>query len=267
MKPLSLLVLSLLLSAPGWSQTVPLSVKITGEGIDVNKTLKLSDPGGSSAEQRIDFQDATGQRYRLDINHKDLPDNRSYPGNLDVTLRNAADQKLGYLFFANNGVAALQRIGTLGFKVSVDARPVDVRLEFSPSTSGNLRVADLGEERLISDTLVPKFGFQMIRPMLLPQTKKGVRKQGYKLDSHPYAMDFTLLDLDNGLVQFQYNLFAREGEGKTSLLARFYYNADSLANFREGMFAGKYFDPENGTIKLVYYPAMGQTEPPANLRK
>ncbi len=43
---------------------------------------------------------------------------------------------------------------------------------------------------------------------------------------------------------------------------RLYYNADSLANLREGMFAGKYFDPKNGTFKLVYYPAMGQTEPP-----
>jgi hypothetical protein len=27
------------------------------------------------------------------------------------------------------------------------------------------------------------------------------------------------------------------------------------------MYAAKYFDKEAGTIKLVFYPAMGQTEP------
>jgi len=27
------------------------------------------------------------------------------------------------------------------------------------------------------------------------------------------------------------------------------------------MYAGKYFDKEDGTFKLVFYPVMGQTEP------
>jgi hypothetical protein len=39
------------------------------------------------------------------------------------------------------------------------------------------------------------------------------------------------------------------------------YNADSLEVLREGMYAGKYFDKDAGTSKLVYYPAMGQTSP------
>jgi len=40
-----------------------------------------------------------------------------------------------------------------------------------------------------------------------------------------------------------------------------YYNDDSLEVLHEGMFAGKYFDKDAGTFKLVYYPAMGQTRP------
>ena len=44
-------------------------------------------------------------------------------------------------------------------------------------------------------------------------------------------------------------------------LERIYFNADSLETLREGMFAGKYFDKEAGTFKLVFYPTMGQTSP------
>lgn len=39
------------------------------------------------------------------------------------------------------------------------------------------------------------------------------------------------------------------------------YNADSTEVLCEGMYAGKYFDKDAGTLKLVYYPAIGQTSP------
>ncbi len=261
MKVLMLLALASQLFTPAWAQTTPVTLTIDGDGIVVERTLQLSEPGESHASATIEFSSRSGQTYSLHVKHKNLPDNRSYPGNLDITLKNAAGRKLGYLFFANNGIAALQRVGTLGFIVAVDGKPMDVKLRFGDKNSGNLHVAELGDERLISDTLVAKFGFQMIRPMLLPETQKGVRSQTYSLDTHPYAMNYTLRDLRDGIVQFQYNLYARDDDD-TALLARIYYNADSLANLREGMFAGKYFDPKNGAFKLVYYPAMGQTAPP-----
>jgi hypothetical protein len=40
-----------------------------------------------------------------------------------------------------------------------------------------------------------------------------------------------------------------------------YYETYNIKTLREGMFAGKYFDKDAGTFKLVFYPAMGQTEP------
>ncbi len=64
----------------------------------------------------------------------------------------------------------------------------------------------------------------------------------------------------NGGVQFQFNLNSTR-DNKEHLLERIWFNADSLETLREGMFAGKYFDAEAGTIKLVFYPAQGQTQP------
>jgi hypothetical protein len=182
---------------------------------------------------------------------------------LDVTVKDTEGNKLGYLFWANNGVAFLKQMGQFGMVININDKPVDFRFIFDDKKEGNLRVADLGEERLVSDTLVSKLGFQMIRPMLLPQTKEGVRSQSYNLDAHPYQMNYSLLDRPHKQVEFQYNLYQKEGE-KNSLLYRVYYYSDSLETLREGMFAGKYFDPKVGAFKLVYYPTQGQTQPPVN---
>ena len=65
---------------------------------------------------------------------------------------------------------------------------------------------------------------------------------------------------NNGLVQFQHNLYQLKA-GKENLLERIYFNASSLTVLREAMYASKYFHPQDGTFKLVFYPAMGQTEP------
>lgn len=66
--------------------------------------------------------------------------------------------------------------------------------------------------------------------------------------------------MDNGGVQFQFNLSSTQ-DNQARLLERIWFNADSLDTLREGMFAGKYFDADAGTFKLVFYPTQGQTQP------
>ncbi|KAG1648411.1 hypothetical protein GQR58_029839 [Nymphon striatum] len=104
---------------------------------------------------------------------------------------------------------------------------MDVKFVFDENDKGNLKVKDLEGERYVSDTLIPKKGFQMIRPMLVPVVEEGVRTQAYDLDAHPFKIDYTLKDIDNGLVQFQYNLYKKNAD-KDHLLERIYFNADSV---------------------------------------
>jgi len=257
---LTLAAIALLTTSLSHAETLPFGLTISGAGIDHQQSLQLSDLGEGTNHHTLDFADTDGKRYQLDMKYKALPANRSYPSNLDVTLRDADGNKLGYLFFAINNVAFLKQMGEFGLIVDVEGKPVDIKFTFDADNSGNLRVADLAEERLVQDTIVPKFNFQMIRPVVLPETDPGIRSQSYALDAHPYEVNYTLKDLDKGVVQFQFNLLGTKG-GQQQLLERVYFNADSRATLREGMFAGKYFDPEAGTFKLVFYPAMGQTSP------
>lgn len=247
-------------SSISYAETLPFTLSVSGAGIDHHSKLELSDLGEGKTAHKLDIKDSAGAAYSLDIDYKALPANRSYPSNLDVTLRDSDGNKLGYLFFAINNVAFLKRMGEFGLVIDVNGQPVDVVFSFDANKSGKLRVATLGEERLVQDTLAPKFGFQMIRPVVLPETSPGLRSQSYALDSHPYAVNYTLKDMDNGGVQFQFNLNSTR-DNKEHLLERIWFNADSLETLREGMFAGKYFDAEAGTIKLVFYPAQGQTQP------
>lgn len=253
---------SLALSQEAYAETAPFELKITGPNVGVSKKLELSDVGEDKTKINFDFKDKNGKPYSFHLNYKALPKNRSYPTNLDITLKDGEGQKLGYLFFAINNVAFLKQMGEFGLIVNVDGKPFDLKFIFDANKKGNLEVASLGNERLVSDTLFPKKGFQMIRPMLLPETAKGVRSQTYALDNHPYEMNYTLMDnKKTGGVQFQYNLNKKQS-GKTHLLERIYFNADSLETLRQGMFVGKYFDKKDGAFKLVFYPAMGQTAPP-----
>lgn len=253
-------ILLFALTSISMAETLPFELKISSPHLDVSKSLNLSDVGEGKTKINFDFKDAVGKSYAFELNYKALADNRSYPANLDITLKDGAGNKLGYLFWANNGVSSLKKTGTFGLIVDVEGEPVAVNFDFDPGKKGSLRVAQLEEERFVQDTLVPKFNFQMIRPVLVPMVSDGLRSQSYKLDAHPYAVNYTLKDLDDGLVQFQFNLYATT-DGKNRLLERVYYNASSLDALREGMFAGKYFDKSAGTFKLVFYPTMGQTSP------
>jgi len=242
------------------ADTLPFELGIKGGDIDVHKSLELSDVGEGKTQVNFDFNDKAGKKYNFDLKYKKLPDNRSYPTNLDITLKDADGNKLGYLFFANNGVQFLKKMGVFGLIVDIDGKPVDISFTFDKETKGSLNVDDLGEERFVQDTLVPKHKFQMIRPVVLPMVEPGTRSVTYNLDDHPYSVNYTLQNIDNGLVQFQHNLYQKTN-GDDHLLERIYFNANSLETLREAMYAGKYFHKEDGTFKLVFYPAMGQTEP------
>jgi len=243
------------------AETLPFDLYINGAGINQHQQLQLSDLGEGHTKHQLDFAASDGRKYHFSINYKALPPNRSYPSNLDITLKNADGDKLGYLFFAINDVAALKQMGEFGMIIDVSGQPVDVRFSFDNDKAGALRVSSLGDERLVQDTLIAKLGFQMIRPVVLPQTGPGERSQSYALDDHPYAVNYTLKDIDNGGVQFQFNLLST-ADTKPRLLERIWFNADSIETLRQGMFAGKYFDADAGAFKLVFYPAQGQTEPP-----
>jgi len=261
-KHLSLLALLVLpLSSPLLAKDLSFTLNISGKNIDLEKQLVISEASEDKTSINFDFKDKTGSNYNFDLKYKTLPHNRSYPSNLDITLKNGEGQKLGYIFWANNGIESLKRLGTIGMIVDINGEPMDVKFTFDADDKGNFSVKYLDDERYISDTLIPKKGFQMIRPMLLPVVSEGVRKQAYDLDAHPFKIDYTLKNIDNGLVQFQYNLY-KKADDKDQLLERIYFNADSIETLRDGMFAGKYFDDEYGTFKLVFYPAMGQTSPP-----
>ena len=266
-KKLSILTLLILpFSGSLFAQDLPFTLKISGKNIDLKKELVISEATEDKTKINFNFKDKLGSDYNFDLNYKKLPDNRSYPSNLDITLKDGKGQKLGYIFWANNGTESLKQLGTIGMIVDINGEPVDLKFTFDANDSGNFSIKGLDDERYVSDTLIPKKGFQMIRPMLLPVVSDGVRQQAYDLDAHPFKIDYTLKDIDNGLVQFQYNLYKKDGD-KDHLLERIYFNADSIETLRSGMFAGKYFDSEYGTFKLVFYPTMGQTTPPGSTKK
>lgn len=261
LKKLSFILLLVISSSSVLAKDLPFNLSITGNDFDINKDLIISEANGDKTKINFDFKNKSGASFNFDLKYKVLPANRSYPSNLDITIKDGSGNKLGYIFWANNGTEALKNLGTIGMIIDVNGKPMDVKFIFDKNDKGNLTVADLKGERYVSDTLIPKKGFQMIRPMLVPIISDGVRQQAYDLDAHPFKIDYTVKNIKNGLVQVQYNLYKKDGE-KSHLLERIYYNADSLETLRDGMFAGKYFDKEYGTFKLVYYPTMGQTTPP-----
>ncbi len=249
-------------SSPLIAQDLPFTLNISGKNIELEKSLIISEATGDKTSINFNFKDKLGADYNFDLKYKELPANRSYPSNLDITLKDGEGGKLGYIFWANNGTGSLKRLGTIGMIVDINGEPMDLKFTFDADDKGDFSVKGLDDERYISDTLISKKGFQMIRPMLLPTVSDGVRRQAYDLDAHPFKIDYTLKDIDNGLVQFQYNLYKKNGD-KDHLLERIYFNADSIETLRNGMFAGKYFDDEYGEFKLVFYPTMGQTAPPS----
>jgi len=259
MKKIFSVILLSSLSVLSFAQTIPFELKIKGHGDEKIKNLKLSDVGEKHTKINFDFN-LDDKKYNFDLKSVKLPSNRSYPTNLDITIKDASGKKLGYIFYANNGVSFLKQMGEFGLVLNILGKPVDFKFIFDKNKKSNFSVKNLGNERFIQDTLVPKFGFQMIRPVVLPKISENERSQTYSLDNHPYAINYTLKNLDNGLVQFQHNLYGKNDK-EMKLLERFYFNANSIETLRESMYAVKYFNKEAGTFKLVYYSAKGQLEP------
>ncbi len=250
------------LSTQVLADTSPFQLTISsGNNVDVSKALVLSDVGEGKNKIHFIFKDKAGDAYTFDLKYKKLPSNRSYPTSLYLTIKDGKGNKLGFLFFANNGVSSLKKLGIFGLTFNVKGQSMDVKFDFGQASSGNLYLKNLSEERFVQDTLVPNFHFQMIRPVILPMDKQGIRSQTYALDYHPYAVNYTMKQIRKGVVEFQYNLYGT-AKGNNELLERIYFEANSLSVLREAMYAGKYFDPKNGVFKLVFYPAMGQTTPP-----
>ncbi len=254
-----------LLTLAAQAHAAPFALSITGEQFDVHRTIEINDLSEGKTESAFPFTDKAGNAYAFDLKYKALPDNRSFPGNLDITLKDGAGNKLGYLFFAINGVDFLKRMGTFGMVVDVAGKPVDIRFNanvssMSSAKAGKLKLSSLEKERLVLDILVPKFDFQMIRPVIVPTTGVGRRSQSYSLDQHPYEVNYSLNDIGGGYLEFQSNL-SRKDAGGPHLMQRVYFHAGSLDILREAMYASKFFDSKDGVFKLVYYPAMGQTEP------
>jgi hypothetical protein len=259
MKKILSTILLTSLSIVSYAQTLPFELQIKGHGEELSKNLKLSDIKEEFTKINFDFK-LNNKKYNFDLQSVELPSNRSYPSNLNITIKDDQNKKLGYIFYANNGVHFLKQMGTFGLVLNILGKPVDFKFVFDKNKEGNYSIKDLGNERFIQDTLVPKLGFQMIRPIVLPQVSKNERSQTYSLDKHPFAVNYTLKNIDKGLVQFQHNLYGTK-DGKNKLLERFYFNADSIETLRESMYAVKYFNKEQGTFKLVYYSAKGQLEP------
>jgi len=241
------------------AETLPFTLNIAGHGENITKNLELSDLGEGKTDINFDFY-LSDRRYNFDLKSVKLPSNRSYPANLDITIKNAKGEKLGYIFYAYNGVYFLKQMGEFGLILNILGRPVNFKFTFDATKKSHYSIANLGRERFMQDTLIPKFGFQMIRPVVIPKVCANKRSQTYKLDHHPYSVNYTLLDIQNGLVQFQHNLYHDTYFGPI-LLERFYFNVDNVDTLRESMYAVKYFDKDAGTFKLVYYATKGQLTP------
>lgn len=137
---------------------------------------------------------------------------------------------------------------------------IDINFQVSPTKTGDLSLDSLTNERFIQDTLLPSKNFQMIRPVVLDKVDGKKLTKTFALDSHPFAVNYTLKQLAKKNVMFEHNLYSTQ-KSKPELLERIYYRANNIQTLREGMFAGKYFHPSYGAFKLVFYPALGQTEP------
>lgn len=242
---------------------LPFELKIKWWNIDISKNLLLSQVWWKNTEINFDFESEKWEKYNFDLKYKNLAKNRSYPTNLDITIKNWEWEKLWYLFWANNWIEFLKQMWEFWLIINIEWNPVDIKFIFDENISGNLTIENLWNERFVQDTLVSKFNFQMIRPIIVPKVNKNLRSVTYSLDNNPYSVNYSIKNLEKWVVQFQYNLYSTKNNSE-ELLERIYFNAKNIKTIREAMFAWKYFDKKDWAFKLVFYPTMGQLEPIKN---
>jgi len=240
-----------------------INVHISSKTLNAKTSFSINDALSDTTVFEHTFKNNKHNAFSLQVKYKKLSKSRSYPRNLDITLKDSQGKKIGYLFFATNGVEALSELGEFGFISKHNDELIDVRFSLTRTNKGALSTRQLESERFIQDTLIPKVGFQMIRPVILPKVSEKKRSETFQLDHHPLAINYTAVDLPDGLLEFQHNLYETSNTS-TSLISRVYFRANNLKTLRSVMYAGKYFSNEFGPIKLIFYPAMGQTHPPIN---
>ena len=226
---------------------------IQGKNLEIKKSFFLGAPESKDSHINYVLKD-----FQFDLRYKKLPTNRSYPAHLDITLSKGG-KKVGYLFFALNDLDILQCIGVFGMVLDINGELVDVQLKTRVVTVGNIDFDSLNKERFFQDTLLPNKSFQMIRPVILPKIQDGVRAKEFNLDHYPYSVEYKIIDRGQGVVLFQHNLY-KKSTAKKRLIMQIYFQANSLDELREVMYAGKAFNFSDAPAKLVFYPALGQTE-------
>ena len=237
---------------------ININLSIKGENFNVNKSFILGEPQSANSYINYNFQDLKNNQYGFNLKYKKLPGNRSYPSNLDITVRRGAE-KIGYLFFAINSLSFLKKIGSFGMILNIDDELVNINLKTKTITTGSIDFNSLDNERFFQDTLLPKKNFQMIRPVILPETQSGMREKEFSLDHYPYSVEYKMIDQGKGIVLFQHNFFKISATQK-NLIMQVYFQANSLGELREVMYAGKAFNFKDGPAKLVFYPALGQLD-------
>ena len=240
---------------------VDLTLRIRGKHFNVERGVRLGDPGSPTALVEFDFLSKTKSSYHFRFEHKALPSSRSYPRNLDITISDGKGEKLGYLFFALNDLSFLEKIGRFDLKVETSEGLANFEFLVAERPRGTLDFSVLEHERFVQDTLLETKSFQMIRPVIPAVSAPGLRRTEYPLDHFPYSVEYLARDIGSKRIEFEHNLYKmRAGEEKTLALA-VYFQANSLAELREVMFAARVFGLSDGPAKIVFYPTMGQLEP------
>ncbi|MDP0588977.1 MAG: hypothetical protein QS748_07210 [Candidatus Endonucleobacter bathymodioli] len=235
-----------------FADTVSFELNISGEGIAISKSLQLSDVGEGKTEINFSFEASTGQEYTFVLRYGLTSPNPSLRTILYVTLSNRYNKRLGGLFFTNNGVQHLKRIGVLGFVVDDLGEPVDIKLSFQKNNKGNLDISSLGYERFLQDVKVSKWNLRMRHPLILPVIEDGVRSQTNLLVGHPYSINYALTNIGEGLVQFQHNLY-KLTDGNEHLLDRIYFQADSLETLRGIMYGTKSIHENDVEFEVTFH--------------
>ena len=253
MKTRALITFSLLLSFASCASTHHTALKISGSS---SHNVEISDKN----KYKLNFKDSEKRDFKLSIGYKKLPSNRSFPNNIDLLITDSRGEKLSYLFFALNDLKFLSQVGEWGIVTRINGKLANFKFSDSTPLTRNLSLASLDNERFIQDTLMPQKNFQMIRPVIMEQVNSSQSSKGFDLDRHPYYVEYKAIQKEDGIVEFQHNLY-RKIKNKQELINRIYFHSGSLKTIRLAMYAGKYFSSKDGPIKLVFYPALGQTEP------
>jgi len=236
-----------------FADTVSFELNISGADIAISKSLQLSDVGEGKTEINFSFEASTGKKYTFDLNYKSLLLIPPLQAKLKVFLKDGEGNVLGSLFFTNNDVHHLKRIGVFGFVVDVLGKPVDIEFSFQKNNKGNLDVSSLGDERFIQDVRVEEWNFGMLYSGILPETGEGVRSQTNLLVDHPYSINYALTNIGEGLVQFQHTLYQLT-DGNEHLLEKIYFQANSLAILRGIMYGARYVHENNVVFDMVFHP-------------